>query len=356
MRDIVKAIMNASIPVIVYVSPSGARAASAGAIITIAAHVAAMAPGTNIGAAHPVSVGIGKIDDTMAKKIENDAVAYGIGIAQQRNRNVKWIERAIKKSESVPADEALREHVIDFVASDIQNLLAQMEGHRVLLSSGEVTLKTANATLRYKKMGLRESVLKAISDPNIAYILFLLGLAGLYFEFAHPGAVIPGIVGGISLIMAFFALQTLSVNFAGVLLILFAIILFVAEIKVMSHGVLTMGGIISLVLGSLLLYNSPDAAIRVSFKVMVPTVILTSLFFVAIISLALKAQLRKPRTGAEGMIGLKGTALTPIHENGKVLVQGEYWNALSVAAIEKGREVKVIAVRGLNLEVEEIKS
>ena len=237
MRDIVKAIMNASIPVIVYVSPSGARAASAGAIITIAAHVAAMAPGTNIGAAHPVSVGIGKIDDTMAKKIENDAVAYGIGIAQQRNRNVKWIERAIKKSESVPADEALREHVIDFVASDIQNLLAQMEGHRVLLSSGEVTLKTANATLRYKKMGLRESVLKAISDPNIAYILFLLGLAGLYFEFAHPGAVIPGIVGGISLIMAFFALQTLSVNFAGVLLILFAIILFVAEIKVMSHGV-----------------------------------------------------------------------------------------------------------------------
>lgn len=354
MRDIVKSILNAPLPVIVFVYPSGARAASAGALITISANIAAMAPGTNIGAAHPVSVGFGKMDETMLKKVENDAVAYGRGIAQKRNRNVDWIERAIRKSESTSAEEALKLHVIDYVAVDVPQLLAQMDGRKVRLPSGNVVLDTKGAIINEKKMGIREGILKTISDPNIAYLLFLLGLAGLYFEFAHPGAVVPGVVGGISLILAFFALQTLSVNYAGVLLIIFAVILFIAEIKIMSHGILTIGGIISLILGSLMLYETPNPAIRVSFSVMIPTIIITSLFFVAVISLAVRAQLRKPATGTEGMIGQRGTALTPISKDGKVLVQGEYWNAFSRSSIEKGKEIRVVGLKGLKLEVEEI--
>ncbi len=356
MRNIVKSIINAPIPVFVYVYPSGARAASAGAIITIAAHVAAMAPGTNIGAAHPVGIGLGgKMDETMAKKVENDAAAYGISIAQQKGRNAQWIESAIRKSVSIPADEALKIGVVDYVAPDVNNLLSQSDGRKVKVLQGTVVLKTKNAVLKYQKMGFRESILRTITDPNIAYILLLVGLAGLYFEFSTPGAVIPGVIGGICLILAFFALQTLSVNFAGILLILFAVILFIAEIKIVSHGILTIGGIISLVLGSLMLYNYPDAAIRVSLQVLVPTVIVISLFFIAVISLAVKAQRGKPRTGSEGLLGETGTAITPVKEQGKIIVQGEYWNAFSKSGIEQGKRVKVVAVKGLVLEVEEIK-
>ena len=355
MRDIVKAIMGSPVPVVVYVYPSGARAASAGAIIAISAHIAAMAPGTNIGAAHPVSVGMAKTDETMNKKIENDAAAYGIGIARKKDRNAEWIERAIRKSESIPADEALKLHVVDYIAPDLGTLLAQIDGKEIRLSQGDVLLKTKNAVINYKKMGLRESVLRTITDPNIAYILLLVGLAGLYFEFSTPGAIIPGVIGGISLILAFFALQTLTVNFAGVLLILFAVILFVAEIKVISHGILTIGGIISLILGSLMLYDYPNAAIRVSLSVLVPTIIVVSLFFIAVISLAVKAQRRKPRTGSEGMLGALGTALTPIYKDGRVMIQGEYWNAISREAIEAGKNVRVVALHGLVLEVEENK-
>ena len=356
MRNIVKSIINAPIPVFVYVSPSGARAASAGAIITIAAHVAAMAPGTNIGAAHPVSIGLGgKMDETMEKKVVNDAAAYGISIAKQKGRSAEWIESAIRKSVSIPADQALKVGAIDIVATDINDLLTQSDGRKIKMVQGTIVLKTKNAVLKDQKMGIRESVLRTITDPNIAYILLLVGLAGLYFEFSTPGAVIPGVIGGICLILAFFALQTLSVNFAGVLLILFAVILFIAEIKVVSHGILTIGGIISLVLGSLMLYNYPDAAIRVSLEVLVPTIVVISLFFIAVISLAVKAQRRKPKTGAEGMLGMTGTALTPVADQGKVMVQGEYWNAFSKSAIAEGKRVKVVAVNGLILEVEEEK-
>jgi membrane-bound serine protease (ClpP class) len=204
-------------------------------------------------------------------------------------------------------------------------------------------------------MGIRDSVLQTISDPNIAYLLFLVGLAGLYFEFSNPGAVVPGVVGGISLILAFFALQTLSVNYAGVLLILFAIVLFIAEIKVVSHGILTIGGIIALVLGSLMLYDAPDPALRVSLSVMIPAVAVMSIFFVSVITLAIRAQMRRPKTGREGMIGQRGTAVTDIAEDGKALVQGEYWNAFSRASVAKGSEIRVVALEGLKLEVEEIK-
>jgi len=355
MRHIVKGLLNARIPVAVFVYPSGARAASAGVMITMAANIAAMAPGTNIGAAHPVAIGIGgKMNKTMAEKMENDAVAYSKGIAKKRGRNVKWVERAVRKSESITAEDALKLNVIDFVAKDIDQLMEKINGKVVLLPSGKVSLKTKGAIINEKKMGLRERILTTLGDPNIAYLLLMIGLAGLYFEFAHPGAILPGVVGGISLILAFFALQTLPVNFAGVLLIIFGIILFVAEIKIISHGMLTVSGIISLALGSLMLFESSVPALRVSLKVMIPTIVLTTLFFIAIIGLAVKAQMRKPVTGAEGMIGEKGNAVTPVYEGGKVFIRGEHWNAYSTDMIEKGENIVVVGMKGLKLEVKKM--
>jgi membrane-bound serine protease (ClpP class) len=218
-----------------------------------------------------------------------------------------------------------------------------------------VSLKSKGAVINEKEMGIREKILITLSDPNIAYLLLMIGLAGLYFEFSHPGAILPGVVGGISLILAFFAMQTLPVNYAGVLLIIFGIILFIAEIKVVSHGMLTVAGIICLVLGSLMLFESPIPALRVSLRVMIPTIMIVSLFFVALISLAVKAQMRKPTTGMEGMIGLEGKAITLIHGDGKVFIKGEVWNASSVDTIEEGESVKVTGVKGLNLKVEKAK-
>jgi len=345
MRDIMKECL--------YVSPQGARAASAGVLITISAHVAAMAPGTNIGAAHPVAMGLGKADETMMEKVENDAVAYGRGIAEQKGRNADWIEEAIRKSVSVTAEEALKLNVIDVIAKDISDLLEKIDGREVKLLSGSRVLKTKGAELNRKEMGFREKVLITISNPNIAYILFLLGLAGLYFEFSSPGVVLPGIIGGISLILAFFAFQTLPVNYAGILLIIFAVILFIAEIKVVSHGVLTMGGVVSLILGSIMLFESPDPALRVSWSVLVPTVAIVSLFFVAVISIAVRAQMRKVLTGGEGMIGALGETASEVFGRGKVIIRGEYWDATSKAPIGKGRPVKVVRVNGLKIEVEE---
>jgi membrane-bound serine protease (ClpP class) len=354
MRDIAKGILNSSIPVVVYVFPSGARAASAGVIITISAHIAAMAPGTNIGAAHPVGLGIGGTDKTMMKKVENDAVAYVRGIAAKRGRNADWVEKSVRQSESITAEDALKLKVIDFVAPNLNSLLEQMDNKEVSLISGKRMVKTKGAIINEKKMGTRQRILAAISDPNIAYILFLVGLAGLYFELAHPGVILPGIIGGISLILAFFALQTLPVNYAGVLLILFGVILFIAEIKVISHGLLTVGGIISLVLGSLLLFESPDPALRVSWSVMIPTLTVICLFFASIIALVLKAQMRKRRTGKEGMVGEEGKAVTDVYETGKVFIKGEYWNASSDKPVEKGRRVRIVKVEGLLIKVEEI--
>src|SRR5512137_377627 len=353
MRDIIKECLNASIPVVVYVSPQGARAASAGVLITISAHVAAMAPGTNIGAAHPVAMGLGKADETMMAKVESDAVAYGRGIAEQKGRNADWIEEAIRKSVSVTAEEALKLKVIDVIAKDIDELLETIDGREVKLVSGTRVLKTKGAEINKKEMGFREKVLITISNPNIAYILFLLGLAGLYFEFSSPGVVLPGIVGGISLILAFFAFQTLPVNYAGILLIIFAVILFIAEIKVVSHGILTMGGIVSLILGSIMLFESPDPALRVSWSVLVPAVAIVSLFFIGVISIAVRAQMRRVLTGGEGMIGAEGETASEVFGRGKVIIRGEYWDATSKAPIGKGRPVKVVRVNGLKIEVEE---
>ncbi len=359
MRDIAKSVLNASIPVIVFIYPSGARAASAGVIITTAAHIAAMAPGTNIGAAHPVAIGLGggkDMDKTMSRKMENDAAAYARSIAKTRERSEEWVEKAVRKSESITAEEALKLKVIDYVAPDIKKLLEVIDQKEINLAGGKKKLNTKNAITNYKKMGTRQGILSSISDPNISYILLLIGLAGLYFELSTPGAILPGVIGGISLLLAFFGLSTLPVNYTGILLIIFAIILFIAEIKVMSHGMLTVGGIISLVLGSLLLFDTPEPALRLSFQILVPAILVASSFFIVVISLAVKAQMRKHFSGVEAMIGAEAEVMKDIDNEGEVFVMGEYWKATSDNPIKKGAKVKIIKLKGLKLEVEEIKN
>ncbi|PKN53534.1 MAG: serine protease [Deltaproteobacteria bacterium HGW-Deltaproteobacteria-13] len=357
MRDIAKSILNAPLPVIVFVSPSGARAASAGVIITEAAHIAAMAPGTNIGAAHPVSIGIGgaeKMDKTMSEKVENDAAAYARSIALTRGRSGEWVEKAVRKSESITAEEALKLKVIDFVAPDIEKLLVAIDQKEVNLVSGKKKISTKSAVINNKKMGTRQGILAAISDPNISYILLLIGLAGLYFELSTPGAILPGVIGGISLLLAFFGLSTLPVNYTGILMIIFGVILFIAEIKVMSHGMLTVGGIISLIMGSLLLFDTSEPALRISLQVLIPAILVASGFFIVVIWLAVQAQMRKHFTGAEAMVGDEIEALTDIADEGKVFTRGEYWSAKSEKPVKKGAKVRVVKVDGLNLIVEEI--
>lgn len=360
MREIAKSILNAPLPIIVFVSPPGARAASAGVIITEAAHIAAMAPGTNIGAAHPVSIGIGGStedkDKTMSEKVENDAAAYARSIAKARGRSEEWAEKAVRKSESITAEEALKLNVIDFLAPDIEKLLVAIDQKEVNLAKGKKKISTKNAIINNKKMGTRQGVLAAISDPNISYILLLIGLAGLYFELSTPGAILPGVIGGISLLLAFFGLSTLPVNYTGILMIIFGVILFIAEIKVMSHGMLTVGGVISLIMGSLLLFDTPEPALRLSLQVLIPAVLVASGFFIVVIWLAVKAQLRKHFTGAEAMIGSEAEVVKDItDEEGEVFLLGEYWKATSEKPIKKGAKVKVIKVEGLSLTVEEIK-
>jgi len=355
MRDIIKSIMNARIPVIVYVAPGGARAASAGVMITMAADVAAMAPGTNIGAAHPVTMGGGKIDETMMEKVENDAVAYAKSIAAKKGRNEEWAEEAVRKSVSITAKEALKLKVIDLVARDLQELLEKLDGRTVEKEGLKFSLKTRGVEVRQLEMGWRHKILTALSNPNIAYILIMVGLAGLYFEFSNPGAILPGVVGAISLILAFYALQTLPVNYAGILLIILGLILFIAEIKITSYGLLSVGGIVSLTLGSLMLFESPAPYFRVSLDVLLPTIFLTSAFFLIIVGLAVKAHRARPATGVQGMVGLVGFARSPLGpKGGKVYIHGEYWNAFSDEAIQEGEEVQVLEVRNLRIKVKRV--
>jgi membrane-bound serine protease (ClpP class) len=355
MRDIIKDIMNAEIPVIVYVGPSGARAASAGAIITIAADVAAMAPSTNIGAAHPVAVGGGKMDRTMAEKVVNDAVAYVKSIAQKKGRNVDWAVRAVRDSVSIPETEALKLKVIDLIAKDLNELLEKIDGKTVEKPKGAIKLATKGLKIKELEMGFRQRFLATLSNPNIAYILMMIGLVGLYFELAHPGAIFPGVIGGISLILAFFAFRTLPVNYAGVLLILLGIFLFIAEIKIASYGLLTMGGLVSLAIGSIMLFDSPAPFLRASFTVIIPTVLATAGFFVFVVAAALRAQLARPTTGSEGIVGEIGVAKTRLAPEGKVFVHGEWWNAYADEGIEPEEKVRVLKNEGLKLKVERVK-
>ena len=271
MRSIVQTILNAEIPVIVYVAPTGARAASAGVFITMAGHVAAMAPATNIGAAHPVAVG-GNVDKETLKKIENDAAAFARSIAADRGRNADWAEKAVRSSVSATEREAVRLKVVDLVAESVPDLLAKVHGRTVKTVRGPVTLSTKDAVVRPIEVRFRDRFLALITDPNVAYILMMVGMLGLFFELSNPGVILPGVIGGISLILAFFAFQSLPINWAGLLLILFGVVLLLAEIKVVSHGVLTIGGVIAMVLGSLMLYEAPETGFRISWWVILPTV------------------------------------------------------------------------------------
>ena len=277
MRDIMKEIMSSEVPIVVYVSPSGARAASAGALITLAADIGAMAPGTNIGAAHPVAMG-GKMDRTMTEKVTNDAVAYVKSIAEKRGRNAKVAERMVTDSISITETEALKQKVIDLIAKDMHDLLEKLDGRKVERPRGKITLETKGAKVVEFQMGWREKFLATISNPNISYILMMIGLVGLYFELAHPGVIFPGVIGGICLILAFFAFRTLPVNYAGILLILLGVFLFIAEIKIASYGLLSVGGVVCLALGSIMLFEAPVPYLRASLAVIIPTVIVTAGF------------------------------------------------------------------------------
>ncbi len=353
MRTIVKGILNAQIPIIVFVSPSGARAASAGVMIVLAADLAAMAPGTNIGAAHPVNIGGKDIDKTMSQKVEKDMVAYVRSIADQRKRNADWVESAVLKSESVTAEKALELKVIDLIASDLADLLQKSDGWKVTTSKQPKLIRTKDLTVVHLKENFRDRILRTISDPNLAYVLMMLGMMGIFFELIHPGGIFPGVVGGICLILAFFAMQTLPVNYAGVLLIVLSIIFFIAEAKVISHGLLTVAGIISLTLGSLMLFKTGEGQVGISLQVLITSVLVISGFFVLVISLAVKAYRRKPQTGNQGILGEPGRVqqrITPDHP-GKVFVHGEIWNAQSDEIIEAGEVVEVVGLEHLLLKV-----
>lgn len=351
MRSIVKDILASEVPVIVFVSPGGARAASAGVFIALAAHVAAMSPGTNIGAAHPVAIGE-KMDKTVSEKATNDAAAYIKTLAERRGRNAKWAENAVRKSISATENEALKEHIIDLVTKDIKSLLADIDGKKIQTLSEVKTLRTENAALIREEMGFRQKVLNLISDPNVAYILMLLGFYGLFFELTNPGAIFPGVMGGICLILAFYAFQTLPVNYAGLLLIILAIILFMLEVKIISHGVLTIGGVIAMIIGSLMLFETPGPFLKLSLYLILPAVIMTSLFFSITIGIALKAYKRKPVTGTEGLIGIEGTAKTDItKDSGMVSLHGELWSAYSDNNIAKNDKIVVEDVAGLKVKV-----
>jgi len=354
MRIIVKKIFASNIPIIVYVAPKGARAASAGVFITMSAHIAVMAPSTHIGAAHPVSLGEGKESKTMSEKIVNDTVSYIKTTAKARGRNVDWAEQAVRKSVSITEEEAVKLNVVDFISPNLQDLLTKIDGKILKFDGITRTLLTKGIQPRSMQMSWRYRFLDIISNPSIAYILLMLGIYGVFFELSNPGAILPGVVGGIFLILAFYALQMLPINFAGLALILFAIILFIAEIKVVSHGLLAVGGVISLLLGSLMLIESPAEYMRISLTVIIPAVLVTSAFFIFAATMAIRARLKKPTTGKEGLVGETGTAFTPIAPEGKVAIHGEIWDVVSDQNIERGEKVQVIGVVNLKLKVKKI--
>jgi len=350
MREMVMDILAAKLPVVVFVAPGGARAASAGVIITMAADIAAMAPGTNIGAAHPVGIGGKDIGGPMSDKITNDMAAYARSIASKRQKNAEWAENAVRKSVSITETEALKENVIDLTAKDIDDLVKKINGRSI---QDKGVLKLSDYKITEYMEPLRTKILKTIGNPNIAYILMMIGLAGLYFELAHPGAVFPGVVGGIALILAFFSFQTLPVNYAGILLIILAVIFFILEMKITSYGLLSVAGVVSFLLGSLMLFDGSVPGIRVSLDVLLPTFIFISGFFVFVSALVFKSQISKSRSGSEGLVGETGIVKTDIIPEGKVFVHGELWKAISKNPIRAGTKVKVVKVEGLVVEVEQ---
>ena len=354
-RAIVSDILESPVPVVVFVSPGGAHAGSAGVFITLAAHVAVMAPGTNIGAAHPVTLQQ-QMDSTMNEKATNDAAAFIRTIAEKRSRNIEWAERAVRRSYSYSETEALADSVIDLIAKNEKDLLQQINGKQIMVADEAKTLNTSAATIKQHEMNLWGKILDVISDPNIAYILFLLGLYGLLFELYNPGVILPGIVGVIALVLALYSMHALPINYAGVALIVFAIILFLLEIKVVSHGLLTIGGIISLLFGSMMLIKDSSLdMVSISRTVIITATAVSALFFVFVLGLGIKAQRRKGITGVEGLVGAKGEVFTALEPTGTVMVKGELWNAESLSGkISKGQKIVVKQMKNLKLYVEPI--
>ncbi len=359
MREIVKEELNSNVPIIVYVHPAGARDASAGVFLTYAAHIAAMTPGTNLGAAHPVAIspqGIGgeekKPDDTMMEKVTEDAAAYIRSIAKKRDRNVKWGEKAVRESVSATAEEALELGIIDLIVSSVDELLEKINGMEVELPGGTKKLDTKNAERENIPMNFREELLKLISNPNIAYILFIVGIYGLIFEIRSPGAIIPGLVGALCLILAFYSFQTLPINYAGVALIILGIAMFVMEVLTPTYGPLTIGGIVSMSIGSIMLINTDATFLQISKPLIFAAVGTTAAFFIFALGAAIRAMKRKPTTGKEGLTGAIGKTASDINsKGGTVFIRGEYWNAVSDKKIKKDTEVEVVEVNGLTIKV-----
>lgn len=354
-RVIVSDILGSPIPIVVYVSPSGSQSASAGTFITLAGHIAAMSPGTNIGAAHPVGIQGGEKDSIMNEKATNDAAAFIRTISEKRNRNIQWAEEAVRKSISITETEALNKSVIDIISPTVRALLDSIDGKTVDINGNLRILQTKGIETRDYEMGWKHELLDLLSDPNIAYIFFLLGMYGLILELYNPGSILPGVVGVISMVLALYSMHTMPINYAGLALIIFAIILFIAEIKVTSYGLLTVGGVISLALGSIMLIDSesPLEFIAISWGVIVPAVAVTTLFFIFAIGMGIRAQRRKPTTGFEGIIGESGESITPLNPRGQVSVHGEIWNAICINddKIPVRKPIVVVAIDGLELKV-----
>jgi membrane-bound serine protease (ClpP class) len=353
MRSIVKRMMSSQVPIIVYVAPSAARAGSAGVFITLAAHIAAMAPGTNIGAATPVQMGEKKMSEEMQAKILNDTVAFVKTISNQRGRNAEWAEKAVREGVSATEEEALKLGVIDLVSPTLEELLTAIDGRSVTLAAGnEVILDTKEAEIRPLTMSFRERLLDIISNPNIAYILLMLGIYGLFFELYNPGVILPGVIGGICLILAFFAFQMLSVNYAGVALIVLGIIMFILELKIASYGALSIGGVIALLIGSIMLIESPADYLRISFwNFILPVVVVSAGFFLLALTLVVRTHRRRPTTGKEGLIGAVGIARDNLRPEGLVEIHGELWSARADQEIRAGERIKVTGLDALKITV-----
>jgi membrane-bound serine protease (ClpP class) len=353
MDEITKALLNAKVPVIVYISPEGARAASAGVFVTYAAHIAAMAPATHIGAAHPVAVGQdGQQDQTMLEKVTNDSVANIRTIARRRNRNADWAEKAVRQSVSIDEAEAVRLKVVDLVATDLDDLLAKIHGRGVASETWAVPLTTKGVPVRTFPMDITERFLDLISDPNIGLILMTIAIYGIIFELSNPSAILPGVVGGIALILALASFAVLQVNVAGVALILLSLVFFIADIKVPGHGVLTIGGVIAFFLGALLLTERQAPFLRVSLQLALFMAVLTGMFFLFAVGAGVRAQKARSRMGSESLVGAKGVARTDLSPDGMVYVAGEMWTAKTDAGqISEGQRVEVVSVDGLRLRV-----
>lgn len=358
MRAIIKEIQNSNVPVATYVSPSGSRAASAGTFITIASHIAAMAPGTNIGAAHPVNMlsgGVGQDQDsTMNEKVTNDSAAYIRSLAELRGRNAYWAELSVKKSVSISAEEAKKLGVIDLIAGSLEALVLAVDGREISVQSGKVILRTKDGKMVAREMDKRQRILAIISDPNVAYMLLMLGLVGLYFELSNPGLILPGVVGGIAMILALYAMHTLPVNYAGLLLILLGIVLFIAEVKIVSYGLLSVGGVVSILLGSLMLIDTEDPEMQISRTVLYPTMVIFCLIAAGTIFLAARSARLRPISGVEGLVGEKGVAKSDMSPFGHVFVHGEVWNAECEGSVSAGDTVVVQAVDGLKIKVKKL--